>query len=244
MRSPHIGGFPDVVDSLYVIKKLVFEEKRLTLPAFLQILRNDWADAEDLRRYVREHYKLFGNDSEDVDELAARLFGVYIDLVERVHERGAIVRPAGASTFGRQIDWAPTRYSHAHGFTAGTFLASNLGPTPGTDTEGVSAVIRSHCKLPLKRLSCGTALDIKLDTALLTEERYETLLTGLMRGFCDLDGFFMQLDVADNQVLLDAQKNPEAYRSLSVRVSGWSARFVTLSREWQDMIIQRTTQMR
>jgi len=242
VRSPHIGGFSDVVDSLYVIKKLVYEEQKVTLSQLRTILKNDWNDAEDLRRYVRNTYKLFGNDEEEIDALAVHLFAIYLDLNDRVRERAGVLRPAGASTFGRQIEWAAARGAAAHGFKAGTYLASNLGPTPDTDTEGVSAVIRSHCKLPLERLTNGTALDIKLDTNLLTDERYESLLTGLMKGFCDLGGFFMQMDTVDNRILLEAQKNPDAHRNLSVRVAGWSARFVTLNKAWQDMIIKRTTQ--
>lgn len=68
------------------------------------------------------------------------------------------------------------------------------------------------------------------------------VLTALMKGFTRLGGFFMQTDIIDNAILLEAQKNPEKYQHLAVRVSGWSARFVTLSREWQEMIINRTAQ--
>ena len=96
--------------------------------------------------------------------------------------------------------------------------------------------------MPLNRLTCGTALDIKLTPAMVETDNAASLIPALIRGFNSLGGFFMQMDVIDNAVLLEAQKNPDQYRSLAVRVSGWSARFVTLSREWQDMIIQRTTQ--
>ena len=115
-------------------------------------------------------------------------------------------------------------------------------PTPGTDTEGVSAVIRSHCALGVSRLVCGTALDIKLSPSVLEGDRAESLTEGLVRGFCDLGGIFMQMDVVDDRILREAQAHPEQYSNLAVRISGWSARFVTLSREWQDMIIERTTQ--
>ena len=240
--SPHIGGFPDVVNALFAVKTLVYDEKRLTFPAFMDILKADWAGHEDLRRYVQTRITYFGNDSEPVDSLGRRLMGDYVDMVERVHDRRGILRPAGASTFGRQIEWAPTRFAHAHGFHAGTYLASNVCPTPGTDAEGVSAVIRSHCALGVDRLTCGTALDIKLAPHILSDDRAPDIVEALVRSFCDLGGMFMQFDVVDNRVLLEAQAHPELHRDLSVRISGWSARFVTLSKEWQQMIIERTTQ--
>ena len=92
------------------------------------------------------------------------------------------------------------------------------------------------------RLTCGTALDIKLAPHILDDGRCADILSGLVKGFCDLGGMFMQFDVVDNRVLLEAQAHPELHRDLSVRISGWSARFVTLSKEWQQMIIERTTQ--
>ncbi|MEA4822602.1 MAG: pyruvate formate lyase family protein [Clostridiaceae bacterium] len=240
--SPHIGGFPDVVNALFAVKALVYDEKRLTFREFMDILKTDWEGYEDLRLYIRRHIVFFGNDSAPADALGARLMSDYCRMVEAVHERAGILRPAGASTFGRQIGWASSRFAHAHGFRAGTYLASNVCPTPGTDTEGVSAVIRSHCTLGVSRLVCGTALDIKLSPKALTDERYVNLITGLVRGFCDSDGIFMQFDVIDDKILREAQAHPELYSNLSVRLSGWSARFVTLSQEWQDMIIERTTQ--
>ncbi|MGN1074237.1 MAG: pyruvate formate lyase family protein [Eubacteriales bacterium] len=240
--SPHIGGFPDVVNALFAVKTLVYDEKKLTFRELMDVLRADWEGYEELRLYVRRRIVFFGNDSEPVDALGARLMDDYIRMAESVHERAGILRPVGASTFGRQIEWASSRFAHAHGFHAGTYLASNVCPTPGTDTEGVSAVIRSHCALGVSRLVCGTALDIKFSPSVLEGDRAESLTEGLVRGFCDLGGIFMQMDVVDDRILREAQAHPEQYSNLAVRISGWSARFVTLSREWQDMIIERTTQ--
>lgn len=239
--SPHIGGLPDVADAMVAIKTMVYEKKALTLSQYRDILLKNWEGAEALREQVRS-LEYFGNDADAPDSLAARLLGDYITLTQQVPSREGVLRPAGASTFGRQIDWREKRHAHAHGYRQGDILASNLCPTPGTDIHGVTAVIKSHCKMPLNRLTCGTALDIKLTPAMVESDNAASLIPALIRGFNSLGGFFMQMDVIDNAVLLEAQKNPDQYRSLAVRVSGWSARFVTLSREWQDMIIQRTTQ--
>ena len=103
-------------------------------------------------------------------------------------------------------------------------------------------MIRSYCKSDLKRQSCGAALDVKIFPDSLRGENGIAALVGLMDGFLKLGGFFLQLDVVDAAVLREAQKNPQQYKTLSVRVSGWSARFVTLSENWQNMIIERTAQ--
>ena len=112
----------------------------------------------------------------------------------------------------------------------------------GTDLKGATAVIKSYAKLDMKKLPGGTALTIKLLPAVLRGEEGTEALESLLRGFLILGGFFLQPDVIDTQALLDAQKHPERYESLSVRVSGWSARFNTLDKQWQDMVIESTVQ--
>ena len=86
----------------------------------------------------------------------------------------------------------------------------------------------------------GAALDVKLDPTSVKGEDGLSALVALMRGFCALGGSFMQLDVADVAALRAAQEHPEDYETLSVRISGWNARFVTLGREWQNMVIEQT----
>ena len=118
-------------------------------------------------------------------------------------------------------------------------LAANCSPTPGTDREGATAIIRSYCKVDLSKLTTGAALDIKLLPSSVKGEDGVQALISLMRGFVALGGFFMQPDVVDSSLLRKAQENPEEYNTLSVRVSGWNARFVTLNREWQNMVIEQ-----
>ena len=236
--SPHLGGVPDVANSMYAIKKLVFEEGKISLKEFINILKDNWENNEDLRLYVRKNYIYYGNDNDEADCIVARIMNDYTGETRKVKSLNGILRPPGISTFGRQIDWKDGRKASAHGFKTGDILASNLSPTPSTDINGAIAVIRSHCKVDYSKLTCGTALDIKLEPS-----AAETgVIAGLLRAFLKLDGFFLQIDVLDNAVLIEAQKHPENYQNLSVRISGWSARFVTLNDEWQRMIIERTAQ--
>jgi len=238
--SPHFGGMPDVANEMYAIKKLVYEDNKISFAELMTTLKNNWTGNEELRLYARRRYAYYGNDNDEVDLILAHIMDTFMEETRKVKYRGDVLRPAGISTFGRQIDWKDSRRAHAHGFKSGEILASNLSPTPGTDMLGATAVIKSHCKVDLSRLTCGTALDIKLDPTSVSGGDGIDAVMALIRGFVTLGGFFMQIDVMDNAVLLEAQRHPENYQNLSVRISGWSARFVTLSDEWQRMIIERT----
>ena len=238
--SPHYGGLPDMANALIAIRTAVYEQKILTLSEYVEILRRDWEGAEPFRRRQEALKGYFGNDSKEADELCGLLVKHFIDLARAVHIRNGILRPPGISTFGRQIDWKDCRGAHAQGKKSGEILSGNLNPAPGTDRETATAIIRSHCSADLSRLTCGTALDIKLDPSCARGEEGLAGIQALIRGFLALGGFFMQIDVIDNSVLLDAREHPEKYPTLAVRISGWSARFVTLDENWQRMIIERT----
>ncbi len=235
--SPHIGGLADIVNSLYAIRTLVYEEKRLSLPELLAILREDWAGNEALRRHAAEKYRYFGNDNDAVDAIAVQLLADFSAACRAVDGFGAVKFPAGVSTFGRQLEWAPHRFATPFGKHKATVLAGNCSPTPGTDKEGATAIIRSYCKADLRLQQSGAALDLRLMPRDVAGETGLQTLVGLIRGFLTLGGFFLQPDVADAAELRRAQADPENYPTLSVRISGWNARFVTLQKEWQDMII-------
>lgn len=235
--SPHIGGLADTVNSLYAIKKLVFEERRMTFKEFMSVLRNNWDGHEPLRQFVLNKYTYYGNDNPDSDAIAARILSAFADFCAENDGRSPYFFPAGVSTFGRQLEWAPHRLASPHGHRKGEVLAANASPTPGSDKEGVTAMIRSYCAADLTKMVTGAALDCKLLPSSVDGEDGITALISIMRGFVAEGGFFLQPDVADGKILRDAQANPKDYQTLSVRVSGWNARFVTLCKEWQDMVI-------
>lgn len=239
ITSPHIGGLADTVNSLYAIKKLIFDEKKVTFPELMRILHCNWGNEEFLRQYTLNHYAYYGNDNDEVDEIAARLLSDFADICRSFDGKCGYRFPAGVSTFGRQLEWSPHRLACPHGRKAGEILAANCSPTPGTDKEGATAIIRSYCKAPLHKLATGAALDLKLLPSSVAGEDGLNALISLLRGFVTLGGFFLQPDIVDASILRQAQEHPEDYSTLSVRVSGWNARFVTLSKEWQDMVIEQ-----
>ncbi len=239
--SPHPGGLPDVVNSLLVIKKLVYEAEEMPLRDFIAILRDDWSGREDLRKRVQKQFEFFGNDSAEADTMMQKVFNDFTGLVAKVPKRLGIMRPAGISTFGREgTGYLGNRAATASGNHKGDILAPNFSVTPGTDLKGPTAVIKSHCSVDFSRLPCGTALDLKVLPSSVQGEHGLAALVAMMRAFVSLGGIFMQIDVVDTALLRDAQARPEKYPNLAVRISGWSARFATLSKEWQDMIINRS----
>ncbi len=235
--SPHIGGLADTVNSLYAIKKLVFDDKKIAFADLMRILRDNWEGSEPLRQYAINHYVYYGNDNPEVDEIAAKLLDGFGEFCMSHDDLCPIKFPSGVSTFGRQLEWAPYRLATPYGRKQGEVLAANASPTPGTDHEGVTAMIHSYCQADLRKQVTGAALDCKLLPSAVAGEEGLQALVSLMRGFVAEGGYFMQPDVANPEVLRDAQAHPENYQTLSVRVSGWNARFVTLCKEWQDMVI-------
>ncbi len=247
--SQHYGGVPDTVNCLYAIKKMVYDDELVSLPVLCDILRRDWQPSSEadeglvssLRRYASS-LRYYGNGNPECDGLIRRVVRDFTDIQREKKVINGTLCPPGLSTFGRQIEWAPNRMAGAAGNRAHQVLSNNIAPAPGTDISGATAVIRSACSIDFSQLTCGAALDIKLDPSSVRGDDGVTALTGLMKGFISLGGFFLQIDVLDTAMLLDAKAHPEKYPNLAVRISGWSARFVTLDDKWQDMIINRSVQ--
>ncbi len=239
IRSPHAGGMADAADSLVVIKQLVYEERRLTLPEFVEILRADWAGHEPLRRQILKTMPAYGNDDARADSMMLRLFNDYTELVGKLPFRNGVYRPAGISTFGREIEWRTQRKAVAHGFRKGDILATNFSPTPGTQRDGPLAAIKSYCKADFTRLPNGGTLEIRFHPSCVQGAAGIDALAGILKTFLQLGGFYLNVDVIDAALLRDAQKHPEQYPNLVVRIAGWCARFHTLNKDWQEMVIRR-----
>lgn len=238
----HAGGIQDAANSLTVIKRLVYEERRLTLSQLKEILANNWVGQEHLRRNILNNFEFYGNDDEAADAMVYRIFDDYTALVAESHEVDRVLRPAGISTFGREIEWRETREATASGHVKGDILACNFSPTPGSDKRGPLAAIKSYCKMDFSKLpNCGT-LELKIIPATVKGEAGIEALTAMIRAFMRLGGMYLNVDVLDTETLQDAQKHPERYPNLAVRVAGWNARFATLDQNWQEMVIQRTEQ--
>lgn len=241
--ATHAGGVGDVANSLLAIKKLVYEEKLLTLAEMLDMLKSNWQGQENLRKLAQNRVPKYGNDDPEADAMARRVYDDFTGYAAQVKERNGVWRPAGISTFGREIEWRAGRKATPAGNLQGEYLSTNFSPAPGTDSEGPTAVLKSYCSMDFTRLPGIGTVELKVHPASVKGEAGIRALTALMKTFVKLGGCFVHIDVVDTAMLLDAQRHPEKHPNLSVRIAGWSARFATLNKEWQDMVINRTQQV-
>lgn len=240
--APHAGGIVDAANALQAIEYLVYDEKRMSLNEFMDIVRADWEGNESLRQELRTKLTYYGNGDKNGDAMMHRLYDAYIEIVEERPRYDGKLFPAGISTFGRQVtpEFLDHRTANPDGHKKGEFLSNNISPTPGTDLHGATATLRSYGSLDMRRLPGGTALEIKMSNATVRGDDGLEGLVDLLYAFCDLGCHFMQLDVVDAELLKKAYEDPDAYGTLVVRVSGWSSRFRTLQRQWQKMVVERT----
>lgn len=237
----HMAGLPDVANSLYAIRKNIFEGHLATLPELVQILKNDWKDAEALRLRFANSLKYYGNDNPEADEILRQVLHDCSRISGGKSRAGYIMVPIGVSTFGREIAFAANRLATAFGKHAHEYLAPNLAPTPGTDKSTITAVLNSYCRMDFSDTPNGCPLDLRLAAGIHKTPGAAECLAGLLRVFLEKGGMYLQIDAVDPEMLREAKKAPDRFPNLVVRISGWSARFASLNEEWQDMIINRTT---
>lgn len=240
----HASGIATAGDSLYAIKKLVFEDKRFTLSEFRNILKMNWEGHETLQQEIKNKFKKFGNDDDEVDEqtiLLARKFIEYIEYVHKVpnepegYER--ILLPTLYSLEQAPLFGSVTAAS-ADGRMRGETISENQSPTYSAPKQGPTAMLNSVAKLPFDH-TAGGGFNFSIDGQLIAGERGTDNLVQLMRSYFASGGMHMMVMVTDEKVLEDALMNPDAHRDLLVRVTGFSAYFVVLSSDIQQEIINR-----
>jgi formate C-acetyltransferase len=236
-------GTANLADSLYAIKRAVFEEKALSWEDLLAMLDRDWSGAGDeaWRQRLVTRYPKYGNDVDEVDEIGRRFLEHYGREVERhANPRGGRFQP-GSYTVSAHIPLGEACGATPDGRHAHEQLADGgLSPMVGRDTHGPTASLRSVSKLDNVLDSNGSLLNVKFSPSTLAGERGLAKLEAYLRAFSRLHIQHIQFNVVDRATLLDAQAHPEDHADLVVRVAGYSAMFVELSKAVQDDIINRT----
>jgi formate C-acetyltransferase len=238
VRYPDYGGsgvgLPNVADSLLAIRRALYDEGFCPAEELLSALRADFEGYEALRARLLGLPK-FGQDDPDADAMADRVLRSFTDLLHGHrtlhggHVRPVILGFVWVVTMGQEVG------ATADGRRAGQPLAHGLSPQSGAMSEGITAAINSATRLSLDQVGGGSGMMWDLDPAWATQE----VVKGLLRTFAHKGGQIFQGNILDTETLLRAQENPDRYRDLLVRVGGFSARWVTLSREHQDEIIRR-----
>jgi pyruvate formate-lyase/glycerol dehydratase family glycyl radical enzyme len=240
------SGLANVANSLMAIKKLIFEDGALTLQQLQSALSADFAGKEGERiRHLLLSAPKYGNDIDAVDQLAARVLNDYLAEASKYHTtrygRGPIGGTYAGSTsnisanvpLGQPVGATPD------GRKTGQPIAEGISPSHGTAEKGPTAVMRSATKLATIKM-IAQLLNLRLAPGSLDTDDGLRRLARLLRGFQALKGWHVQFNTVATETLLDAQKNPEKYRDLVVRVAGYSALFITLDKATQDDIIART----
>ena len=232
-------GVADLVNSVFAVKKLVYDDKTVTMDHLLDALDHDFEGYPDVEKLCVTAPK-YGNDDEDVNELTADLFCFIADYIESFRSKFGKMTPgilpvSGNTPFGLEVGALPS------GRRAYAPLADGVSPNQGTDMEGMSAVLKSVSHIPHARFNQGTLLNLKLDPAFGNSAGSTEALMAFLKSLCTLDVFHAQFNFVDTETLKEAQKNPDDYRGLLVRVAGYTAYFTELGKEVQDDIISRST---
>ena len=234
-------GIGTVTDSMAALKYHVFENKNLSMAEFMQALEDNFEGHEALRSRLLLNTPKYGNDDEYADSIMRHIFDSYADLVNgRPTYKGGEFRINMLPTtshvyFGSVIGATPDgRFAYKP-------LSEGISPVQGADHNGPTAAVNSAARMDHLRTG-GTLLNQKFTPSLVKGENGLRMMGNLIRTYFDKDGHHIQFNVVNKDTLLAAQKNPEEYRDLIVRVAGYSDYFRNLDLELQNEIIARTEQ--
>ncbi|MBQ3508819.1 MAG: choline trimethylamine-lyase [Peptococcaceae bacterium] len=232
------SGLATYADSMAAIKKLVFDDKKYTLEQLNEALVADFIGYEQIRKDCLEAPK-YGNDDDYADRIAADI----ISFTEKDHRRYKTlysVLSHGTLSISNNTPLGQITGASANGRKAWMPLSDGISPTQGADYKGPTAIIKSVSKMACDNMNIGMVHNFKLMAGLLDTPEGENGIITLLRSASMMGNGEMQFNYLSNETLLDAQKHPEQYRDLIVRVAGYSAFFVELCKDVQDEIISRT----
>ena len=232
-------GLGTITDCFTTLKKHVFEDRRYTMEEILEACAKNWENKEKMRQYIRNHTPFFGNDDEYADTIAVRVYDDLVKAIEgRPNTRGGKTQLNMLSTtchnyFGSVCGATP------NGRLAHFAISDGTSPAHGSDSHGPTAVIKSLGKLDQTK-SGGTLLNVRFVPQLLKRDEDQRKLASLIRTYFKFGGHHIQFNIVDTATLHDAQKHPEEYRDLLVRVAGYSDYFNDMTEQLQNEIIART----
>lgn len=244
-------GIANMADSLSAIKKLVYDEKKLTPRQLWDALCDDFTSPESRRiqDMLLNDAPKYGNDDDSVDMLVVAAYDSYLDEIRKYPNtrfgRGPIggIRYGGTSSISANVGQGMGTMATPDGRKAHEPLAEGCSPAHGADRSGPTAVFKSVAKLPTEQITGGVLLNQKMTPSMLSSEQNKQKLELLISAFFNrLHGYHVQYNIVSRETLLDAQQHPENYKDLIVRVAGYSAFFNVLSKATQDDIIGRTEQ--
>ncbi len=232
-------GLGTVTDSLSVLKKHVFEDNKFSMDKILKMVANNFKGDEINRQFIINHTPFFGNDNQYADEIAVTVYNDLFKAIDgRPNIKGSCFRMNMLSTtchvyFGKVMGATP------NGRLASRAISDGTSPSQGYDTHGPTSVIKSLGKLD-QTLSGGTLLNQRFIPQLLKKDADIEKLGLLIRSYFKLGGHHIQFNIVDTPTLRAAQKHPEDFKDLMVRMAGYSDYFNDMNLDYQEEIIERT----
>lgn len=237
--SLNFNCIASLTDSITAIKKLVFEEKIITFSAFGEILKNNWSGNERLRAIVKSIPEKYGNNNTIADEITVKISDFVAELVNnKPNGRGGVFK-AALYSIDRCFFLGERTMATPDGRMCGELLSKNLCATAAMDKNGITGLINSVTKMDLSKFPNGSVLDVVIHPSAVSGDDGLMAFYGILKTYFKKGGFAMHGNVFNAEDLKNAQKNPEKYKNLQVRVCGWNAYFVNLSKIEQDAFIKQ-----
>ena len=233
-------GLATVIDAFYAIEQICFVKKEMTVEQLATVLKNDYNGFEKLSDQWKNKLNKFGNDIEEVDKYAKMLTDIFVKAIQKNNGEQYLYQmwptystDRDFTTMGGYVGATPDgRHSKEQ-------LSENQSPTNGRDISGLTAMLNSVAKVPFDRIT-GGPLNLRMHPSAVEGEDGLDVMCALFKTYMEKGGMQLQVNVVDAETLRDAQKNPEKYRTLCVRVTGYSAFFVEMGRKAQNELIART----
>lgn len=232
-------GLGTITDCLSTLKKHVFEDRKFTMDEILSAVANNFEGKEKMRQFIINRTPFFGNDDDYADSIAVKVYDDLVDAIEgHPNTRGGKTQLNMLSTTCHNY-FGSVCGASVNGRMAKFAISDGTSPAHGADTNGPTSVIKSLGKLDQTK-SGGTLLNVRFVPSLLKREEDLKKLVSLIRTYFNMGGHHIQFNIVDTQTLLDAQKTPEDYKDLLVRVAGYSDYFNDMTEQLQNEIIART----
>ena len=242
----YLLGLADTADSLGVIDKLIYRDKKITWDQLLEATKANWEGYENLRQLCINSVPKYGNDDDFADEWAAWVMDIHQDSIDWINTQKDLLPYWGGKWLGKSaignmnVDYGPLVIGLPNGRINPKPLADTISPSQGMDRNGPTAVIKSVSKLPKHRLAAGGSVNLSLSPQLLATDRDIDNFVSFLRTIEELGIYQIQFNVISSDTLRKAMKEPQNYRDLMVRVGSFVAYFVDLTEETQLDIISRT----
>lgn len=232
-------GLGTITDCLSTLKKHVFEDKKFTMDEILDAVATNFEGNEKMRQFIINRTPFFGNDDDYADSIAVKVYDDLVNAIEgHPNTRGGKTQLNMLSTTCHNY-FGSVCGASVNGRLAKFAISDGTSPAHGADTNGPTSVIKSLGKLDQTK-SGGTLLNVRFVPSLLKRDEDLKKLVSLIRAYFNMGGHHIQFNIVDTQTLLDAQKQPENYKDLLVRVAGYSDYFNDMTEQLQNEIIART----